>query len=364
MKKLFVACLAAVLMSIGAGPLHAEERKSADSIAERVSVIEAEREDLLDRLNKLVEVSGYVDGEFVMSDQAGKNNQFRLHHLSLFFKKQVTEQWRFFSEIEFEDAPFLEASDGVLDGGSDGKLFVEVMTIEYLYNPRLNAAMGRFLTPAGIWSIEHYPPFAATQERPLHIRNIFPQVTDGLQVNGAANLGDTVATYYLYAGNGEGNAGSGDNNEDKSMGARVKFKLPLLTKLELGLSGFSDTNSSDTEKIAYGADISAQWRNIRFQGEYALGDYDSAAGTDYQRSGYYGQFIYGLGNLDLIYRYDWYEPSDEADDDQKTVNTAAINYHFTPSVTGKVEHHFISPEDPSSEDYTKTIFTIAIYLGE
>jgi hypothetical protein len=364
MRRLFLLTLAVALF-LGASLSIMAGRAAADELATRLEVIEAEREDILDKLGRLVEVSGYIDGEFIMSDKPGSDNEFRLHHLSLFFKKDIAKEWRVFTEIEFEDAPYFEATDADWKDATNGKIFVEVMTIEYLYSPKLNLALGRFLTPAGIWGVEHYPPFTATQERPQHIKNIFPQLTDGLRLNGDANVvGDVVTGYYLYAGNGEGNSGSGDNNEDKAFGGRVACKMPYLTTLELGLSAFFDTSSSDTEKTALGADIKAQWKNIKFQGEYANGSLRPASGSDYDRTGYYGQLAYAVGAVDLIYRYDWYDKSDIADNDANTINTVALNYHFTPAVTGKAEHHFVSPEDPASEDYTKTIFTIALYLGE
>lgn len=321
-------------------------------------VLEAENEDISDKLSRFVTIDGYADGEFIMTDKEGESNRFRIHHLSLFFKKQITERWRLFTEVEFEDAPKLEG-DGTSMTETEGKIFIEVFTIEYSLNQYLNFRLGRYLTPGGIWNLE-YTPFVTTQERPQHIRKIFPQLNDGLQLLGTATAAGVVTDYIVYVGNGSGNTGHGDKNEDKALGARLKFKFPLLATTELGASGYREKDNSDEKRTAYGLDLKLQWKAFTLQGEYATAFFEPVGGGDYDRTGYYGQFIYGLYSLDFIYRYDWYE-ADSTVNNEKIINTLALNYHFTPEVVGKIEHHFIDPEnDPN---YNKTIFSVAVYLG-
>ena len=352
-------------------------RKDLEELKVNFEVLEAEAQNSEQINANRIKVSGYADIEYIMNDKGGTTDGFRTHHLSLFFKKQVSDKWRFFSEIEYEDAPKVGESKTVTithDGGTpesfdvsknqDGKIFVEVFTLEYLHSPYLNFRAGRFLTPGGIWNVEHYPPFVATQERPQHIRKIFPQLNDGLQFFGTVTAADVVTDYILYTGNGSGNSGHGDTNDNKSLGGRLKFKLPLLLKTEVGLSGYSEKDNSGTDLTAYGADINLQWSHFRLQGEYATGSYDKTTGTDYDRKGYYGQLTYSRPDYDLIYRYDWYEADDTVAQGGKTINSLALNYHFTPSVVGKVEHHMNDEEDPAKEDYDKTILSIAVYLGE
>ena len=113
--------------------------------------------------------------------------------MSLFFTKDFGNGWSFFSEVEYEDGPKFEG-DGTTLSSQDGKIFLESVNMTYLHKPDLSARVGRFFTPAGIWSVDHYPPFVGTQLRPQHIRKIFPQVIDGAGVFGSLTLKDN--TYF------------------------------------------------------------------------------------------------------------------------------------------------------------------------
>ncbi|MDX1763464.1 MAG: porin [bacterium] len=343
-----------------ATPLFANEvddlKRDLERIQNRLEVLEAEDEQKTHALSDLMEIAGYGDGEFKMTDRKGKNNEFRVHHLSLFFMKRIGDRWRMFSEIEYEDGPNTAKNEG--------KIFVEVFTLEYYLNQYLNFRLGRFLTPGGIWNVDHYPPFVLTQERPQHIRKIFPQLNDGLQVLGSTHAANVTTDYIFYVSNGQGNTGHGDDNEDKALGARLKFGLPFLSRAEIGTSYYREEQNDKTDFKALGADLLLSWKNMRLQAEYAKGFFDPAAGKGDHRTGYYGQLEYDLKKWTLGYRYDWYDPSRNTDSDRKTINTLALNYHFTPYVVGKAEHHFVDPQDKAADSYNLTLLSIAIYLGK
>jgi hypothetical protein len=361
MTKLFLHFIVTALFLFSPMILMADEtgvlKKEINELKARLDLLEAEDENLLHSVSDLVNISGYADGEFIMTDEKGMNNEFRVHHLSIFLKKQIAEKWRVFSEIEFEDAPNTEEDEGTI--------FVEVFTIDYNHNPYINFRLGRFLTPGGIWNVDHYPPFVLTQEQPQHIREIFPQLNDGLQFYGSANVADVVADYILYASNGQGTntTAGGDGNEDKAVGTRLKFKFPFLSKIETGFSYYTEEKDTKEDLRAAGADLLLQWKNLKLQGEYAKGFLDPASGSIYQTIGYYGQLEYLYNNWTLGYRYDWYDPKTTVDNDRKTINTIALNYHFTPYVVGKIEHHFVDPQASAIDNYTKTLLSVAVYLG-
>ncbi len=364
MKKLFLLtllCCSLIAPAIsfpaqGAANEIEDLKKQIRDLQERIAVIEAENEQTSHQLSDLVKISGYADGEYKMTDQPGKNNEFRVHHLALFFEKEISERWKVFSEIEYEDAPSTEKDQG--------NIFVEVFTLEYNLNRYANFRLGRDLTPAGIWNVEHYPPFVSTQERPQHIRKIFPQSNDGVVFLGSVNTGGVITDYTLYAGNGAGNSGHGDNNANKAVGGRLLFQFPVLKRSEFGLSYYRETDNSETDTRAAGADLRLVWKNLKLQSEYAKGFYDPVSASVYQRTGYYGELDYNWRKWTAVYRYDWYDPSSIVDNDRNTINTIALNYHFTPHIVGKIEQHFVDPQDPSTENYYKTILSVAAYLGE
>ena len=381
MKKIFLVMwvLAVVLLlSSPATSSAASLSQEVDELRARLEVLEAEVEESNHKFSGLFEVGGYADTEYIVTDKGDDENGFRVHHLSFHFVKQISDKWRLFSEVEFEDGPKLgeEETLTITDdlGGihtvetvehKEGKIFVETFTLGYQHNRQVNFFFGRYLVPGGIWNVDHYTPFVPTQERPQHIRKIFPQINDGVQFYGTKNLSGIVTDYTAYVGNGSGNSGHGDGNANTAAGARLKFKFPNFHGAELGFSGYTETDNDDTERTAQGVDLKLRWKDLKFQGEYAMGDFDlKAAGADFDRSGYYGQLIYGIGKLDFIYRYDWYDAADIVVKGDKEINTFALNYHFTPSVVGKLETHFNEFEDSTKENYNKTIFSIAVYLGE
>ncbi len=368
MKKI-VCILAVIAASFFLHPvlLRADEigdlKREIEDLKTRLEVVEAEGEDTGERLSKLMEVGGYADVEVVVTGEPGKSNGARIRHMNLHFKKQLSEKWRFFTEVEYEDGPKIADNEPV-----KGELSIEAFTLKYSPTPRLNLTLGRYLTPFGIWHIDHYSPFVPTQEMPMHIGTIVPHFADGLQLSGIINIGSAVADYTLYGSNGAGNSGGGDGNEEKVLGGRFKLGLPFLARMEVGLSGYmdgKDSSASDAEKKVYGFDLLIQWDAFKFQGEYTTASLNPISGGDYDRKGYYGQIIYSITNAwDLIYRYDWYDPKSTVGDDETTINTLAVNYHFTPYIVGKIEHHFVEPEDTATDNYNITISSIAVYLGD
>lgn len=365
-KYIFKLMLSVLFICTLAGSATAAQslQEQINELKERLEINDARIDEGESNFGDLMNIGGYVDFEYIATDKAGETNEFRSHHLSLIFSKEIDKTWSFFAEVEFEDAPFIE-----LENHRDGKLFIEVMTLQASLSQQLNFRAGRYLTPAGLWNVDHYPPFVTTQERPKHIRKIFPQIMDGLQAFGSRDIGNTLVDYALYVGNGTDEPGKNDTNENKAVGARVKFKFHSLAGVELGLSGFTgkdkQTSTQKYDRESFGADLKFRIKKLKFQGEYAkaaIDDQISPTATDFDREGYYGQAIYDIKKLSLVYRYDWYQ-ADDTDSTSKTrTNTAAINYHFTPSVVGKLENHWVDPS--SGENYMKAIASVAIFLGK
>lgn len=343
-----------------------------DTLEQRLQRVETELRENKARQDLGVDVSGYVDFEYsAYSETPGKENGFRMHHLSLFFTKEITDRWRFFSEIEYEDAPNLEGPEtaGVLRA-DDGKIFVEAVNVDYLHDPRANLRVGRFFTPAGIWSVDHYPPFVPTQVRPLHIRKIFPQLVDGMMAYGTVPVATAFIHYDAYLGNGEGNSGAGDSNSQKALGAKVSLILPRLQHLELGGSVYRDerdTNNANADKIATGIHAKASMGDVTAQFEYAAADLTPAGGgSDNELEGWYLQLSYDMADWTAGLRYDVYDSDKDnpATLTNDSVSSLFVNYHVTPTLVLKLEHHITDDESDPVNDPTQTMASIAIFLGE
>lgn len=360
-----------------------ELNEKFELLNDEILIAQEQYEDTAHKFNNLMTISGYTDVEFIASDKTGATNGFRLHHLSLFFEKQISDKWRFFSEIEYEDAPKFEAEAdqvSVLDANltdthtldkfkaANGKIFLEAVNVTYQWKQELSLRFGRFFTPAGIWSIDHYPAFVPTQERPQHIRRIFPQVVDGIDTLGTVQMGEgTFFNYNFFTGNGEGNTGKHDNNNNKALGLKASFLFPTLSHTELGFSAYSDTFEDNSEKLATGIHAKVRAGDFTFQTEYANGEIEDTAGNITENEGYYAQFKYDLRHWAFGYRYDFYDNNTDAtalSSKYGTVNTAFLNYKSSEKVTLKLEFHGIDVEDDAAEDYNKMIASVVVYLGE
>ena len=87
----------------------AELNEKFELLNDEILIAQEQNEDAAQKFNNIMTISGYMDAEFIASDKTGTTNGFRMHHLSLFFEKQISDKWRFFSEIEYEDGQKVEA---------------------------------------------------------------------------------------------------------------------------------------------------------------------------------------------------------------------------------------------------------------
>jgi len=358
-------CLITSLPLISHAEIDEKTREEIDFLKEEIIVLQDQLEEINIGSANRMSISGYTDLEYKTSDQDGVEPGFRLHHMSLFFDKRLSDEWKFFSEIEYEDGPFSEFDFSNTDTespckGCSGKIFLEAVNFTYRWMPQVNLRGGRFFTPAGIWSVDHYPPFVATQTRPQHIRKIFPQVIDGLTALGTLQFGSTFLNYDVYVGNGEGNSGKKDQNSEKSLGIKLSMVFPALEYVELGATVYSDTLNDNTDKQATGAHLKIRFADFTLQSEYALADLEPSTTAAYKQTGYYIQLLYNTTRMTYGIRHDYYD-ADDRDDEETTNNTMILNYHVSESIVLKLEHNLV--ENQVAKDYQETIGSIVIYLG-
>jgi len=363
--------MAAVMVCVGSFPVQAAETSpSSEELNQKLEELQVETEIISDNVENLEEilskglnVSGYMDVEYIVDDREGKVDGFRIHHFSLFLQKKLHKNWSVFSELEFEDAPFFEAGGSKELSRSEGKILLEQVYADYHATPNMTLRGGRFLTPAGIWNINHYPPFVTTQSRPLHIRNIFPQYLDGLELSGSVNIHDYMLSYSGYAANGGGNPGSGDQNEDKAFGGRLEFNAPLMVELKIGVSALNDKLNDGTEKTATGADLQLNISALKIQAEYATADMKPGEGQTYGMQGYYVQALTNLGMWTFFGRYDYFNENDTIADNGVFVSTGGLNYHWTPTVVSKIEaNYFDYQNEEVSVDHTVWILSLSVFF--
>ena len=336
----------------------------------RVDELESSYESRSNDTTKGMTVSGYADIEYRGSNHDGRNEEFRMHHLSLFFTKQFDDNIKFFSEIEYEDTPkFSGKNDGSGElSEAEGKIFVEAVNFDWVFSQALGARAGRFFAPVGIWSEDHYPPFVTTQERPLHIRKIFPQLVDGASIFGNVELGDNnYFDYNLFIGNGESNvSGKKDLNSSKAVGFRGNYHAPIFDEFMIGFSLYQDgrdSSNNDADKQAYGMHFKTRYKSLTAQFEHAKANLDFPTTIqDSDSDGYYLQLSYAIDPWNIGVRYDFYDRTD-LDIEEVSRNTLFANYRVNENVVLKGEYHYDDHRDPSLDDYGFYIFSLTAFLG-
>lgn len=332
---------------------------------DEIAINHEESVDAADRIRNAMAIGGYADVEYFTTNEANKDAGFRLHHLSLMFKKRISDKLKFFSEIEFEDGVWQDGTKG------SNKIFLEAINFDYAVTHSTTIRVGRFFTPAGIWSVDHYPPFVTTQERPLHIRNIFPQLTDGMSIIGNRAVGKSFLNYDFFVGNGETKDFNGkyDRNSSLATGLRMNVSLPFANVFDLGATYYrekmkAEISGADVEpkKRAFGVHAKIKQGRFGFQSEIATGHYTptAPAADSYRNKGYYGQFTYDIAKWTVGYRADYYDKKTNVDLDSTKINSLFANYHLDRSTVLKLEHHLVNNENPATKDYYKNVLSIAV----
>ncbi len=341
-------------------------RAELQATKEDVKMAQVEAQDAAVNTDKGLKVNGYSTLEYVQTNAPGLYDGFRLRHMNLMFSKQVSPDLKFFSSVMLEDAPLLDKNTAA--NGTSGKLMVEAVNFSYRLNNSTTLRGGRFFTPAGIWSLDSIP-FVLTQDRPLHIRNIFPQVIDGASVAGTHGVGSAFVGYDVFLGNGQTaqmNGGS-DYNSNQAVGGRVNISLPFADRFELGSTLFRErmkvtTAAAEEVKNAYGVHFQVKQGAFYIRGEYAKGMYAPVTGIgNYNRVGYYIQPSYDINDFTVGYRYDFYNSKTTTLASSATVeNVPFIAYHVDKNTTVKWEHHLVNLRNPVLQDFYRSIVSVAV----
>jgi len=325
-------------------------------------------------VSSLLNIGGYADAEYHLTSEKGKSNGFRLHHLSIFLSKDIQKQWKFFSEIEYEDAVQIDSGTSSDANNStvktaQGNLFVEQMYIDYQSSRKWNLGIGRFLTPWGIWGMHNYTPNTPTQRTPLTYDVVFPVFLDGVLFKKEFGYrGRDYATHFYYV-NGSNNPGSGDRNQNKGIGLRVETDISdLVDKFDgliVGGSFFRETNNDEIKTNAFALHALARVNEeTTVQAEYALRRNGQAGSAKaYFDKGLYIQVLHERDKWTFVGRYDTYDPNDNITRNDHDRYTIGANYHFAENVVGKAEINKNLFDSLSQPDFFEIVISVAVSLG-
>jgi phosphate-selective porin len=276
--------------------------------------------------SRALQISGLVQARYQGFEQTGVNNTFDLHRARLDAKGNITDKWSYEVYTEFA------ASTKLLDA------YTSYQVADYL-----KFTAGQFKIPFSYESltsdsqlefIDRSQVIEALAGRSKDVignqngRDIGAQVSGSfVKVNGHYLFDYTFGVF-----NGAGYNVTTDNNNHKDIAAR--FGVHPIKGLDFGGSLYSGEDIPvATTKVP---DPVTQARNrYGIDGRYVTGPLSITAeyahGTDgsIHRDGWYAQAGYFvLPKLQLLARYDTYDPNKVIKTDRSTIYAGGINYVF------------------------------------
>lgn len=258
-------------------------------------------------------------------------------NLNLYLDSQVAQNVRSLVEVRFTYAPNgqINVTDGkgglvkgntvVTDyGGANtinfrwGGISIERAWIEYKHRDWLAVRAGHFLTPYGVWNVDHGSPTLVGFKHPLIIQyEWFPRSQMGAEILGTHYFGDLRAGYHLTISNGRigNNPETVHTNGSPGLGGRLFLEGTKLGEWRVGasayrgrytvkqtvtpLNGTAATNiTTEYDERAYGADLEWKAHGLRLVSEaiYSTVEYTYRfpALADYHRYGAYALVTYDL----------------------------------------------------------------------
>jgi hypothetical protein len=152
-----------------------------------------------------------------------------------------------------------------------GGVAIERAWLEYTVHPLLTIQMGQWLTPYGIWIVDHGSPVIIGVRRPYVVgEDLFPEHQTGVQIYGSLFAGRTEVGYHLALSNGRGPLSEyQDLDNNKAVTARLFMNTDALVgTLSLGASMYRGRYTDRYEQGVIGADgkFNFEWlTNSRYE---------------------------------------------------------------------------------------------------
>jgi hypothetical protein len=223
-----------------------------------------------------LDIYGFADVTYTQTVKktfSAPYNSFALGRLNLYIASELGDNWRTLAEVRFTYLPhgataFTETgstrTDTTVGDYTDiyrpirwGGVVLERAWIEYSADPLLNIRAGHWLTPYGIWNVDHGSPVIIGVRRPYIVgEGLFPTSQTGLEFHGSHHVGSTRLGYHLTVSNGRGPLDTyQDLDYNKALGGRLYGAHEASWgNLTLGASIFRGRYTDLTEAFVVAAD--------------------------------------------------------------------------------------------------------------
>jgi len=266
----------------------------------------------------LMNIRGFGDVTFHGNDLKGSHTAFTLGQLNLFVTSDISEKFRFLSEIVFEADP----TNAV---GVD----VERLLLQYSHNDYFNFAVGRYHTDIGFYNTAyHHAAWLQTAvSRPFLYQfedngGILPIHNVGATISGMVPSGKVGLHYVVEVGNGrashsplaEAVQNVVDENNGKSVNVAVFARPSAVRGLQLGFSAYHDglqpLGAARVGETILAAHAVMQRPNFEWLNEALLIRHSVDGGHVFDTPGFYSQISKAFGAYRPYFRYQYVNASD------------------------------------------------------
>jgi len=319
----------AAVVSPAPGPT----QKSAPPVNEAEQQAESQAEsavpERMDLSKTLLRLRGFGDITLHGDTRKGNTTAFTLGQLNLFVTSDISEKFKFLSEIVFEGGP--DNIYGVTRGEINTfSVDVERYLIQYSYNDYLNVGAGRFHTAIGYYNTayHHSTWFQTTTARPFLFQfedrgGILPIHTVGVSAFGLIPSGRLGLHYVAEVGNGRASRSPltqepvqnvVDDQNHKAFNLALFARPEAIRGLQVGFSVYRDLlapiNSpriGETILAAHAVFVRPrfEWLNEALVVRHAIFGTSQVFNTP----GFYTQFSRQLGSYRPYFRYQYINAS-------------------------------------------------------
>jgi hypothetical protein len=262
--------------TVAHGPSAAEADAAAEAEASALEQEFAEKA-VDDSDGVSLDLYGFADFGYAHSfsdfSASAPYDSFSIGNLNIYLASKLGDSWQSLAEVRFSYLPHgttpgglfsqSERTDTTVSDYTDigrptrwGGIMIERAYLEYLAHPLLNVRAGHFLTPYGIWNVDHGSPVIIGTRAPYMVsESLLPESQTGLEIYGTYHLDPVKLGYHLTLSNGRGPIDTyQDFNHNKAVGGRLFARADTPAgAFTLGLSGYMGRYTDRVQQFANGA---------------------------------------------------------------------------------------------------------------